>query len=111
MSDRQDPPLCPLVREGDSKVLCPAGLAVPVGAVLARRTLRSVAVLVIIGFLITAVNLLWTAHLMRDDNQGRCGTVVADATIPLPPPGSPGRDWDVAAEAIARQRSVQLGCH
>ena len=103
-------PLCPLVKEGGSGVICPAGLAVPIGTVLTRRTLRSVAILVILGLLMTAANLFWTAHEVQAADQARCGTVVADASIPLPPEGSPGRAWDAASEAIARGRAAQLGC-
>ena len=107
MTDKEAP-MCPLVKEGGGSVVCPAGLAVPIGTVLARRTLRSVAILVITGFLITCANLLWTAHVVQADDRARCGTVVADASIPLS--AGPSRQWEAAFEATARQRARQLGC-
>ena len=55
---------CDLIKEGDG-LTCPAGLPVPRGTVLTRRTLRSVAILVLIGLLVTGANLLWTAHAVR----------------------------------------------
>jgi hypothetical protein len=104
-----NPCACRLVKEGDGAT-CPAGLAVPHGTVTTRRTLRSVAILVILGLLVTGANLLYTAHAVQDGNQDRCSTVVADATIPLPPAGSPGRQWEAAFEANSRDRARQLGC-
>ena len=52
---------CDLIKEGPA-LTCPAGLPVPRGTVLTRRTLRSVAVLVLLGLLVTGANLLYTAH-------------------------------------------------
>ena len=98
---------CDLIKEGPD-LTCPAGLPVPRGTVLARRTLRSVAVLVLLGLLVTGANLLWTAHVVNADNQQRCTSVLADATIPLP--GGPSRAWAARFEAVQRARARQLGC-
>ena len=100
---------CDLIKEG-SGLTCPAGLPVPRGTALTRSALRSVAVLVLIGLLVTGANLLWTAHVVRTDNGNRCGTVVADATIPLTGVSDPARKWEARFEAIARARARQLGC-
>ena len=56
---------CDLIKDGGSGTTCPAGLPVPRGTVLSRRTLRSVAILVLLGLLVTGANLLWTAHAVR----------------------------------------------
>ena len=106
VNDRE-PAVCPLVKEG-SATACPAGLAVPRGTMITRRALRSVAILVLLGLLVTGANLLFTAHLVREDNQQRCSTVVADATIPLP--SGPSRAWEARFEAIQAARARQLGC-
>lgn len=76
----------------------------------ARRALRSVAALLLLGLLVGGANLLWTAHLVREDGQQRCGAVEAGATIPLPPPGNPSRAWEARFEAIQQARARQLGC-
>ena len=80
-----------------------AGLSVPVR--------RALVFLFMLNVLMAGANMLWTAHVVQSGDQARCSSVVADATIPLPPAGSPGRDWDAAFEAITRQRAAQLGCH
>ena len=56
--------------------------------------------------------MLWTAHVVQGNNQTRCASVEADATIPLPHPvaGNPSREWEAAFEAIQRARAKQLGC-
>lgn len=100
---------CDLVKEGPG-LTCPAGLPVPRGTVLTRTTLRSVAVLVVLGLLVTGANLLWTAHVVQSSDRQRCASVLADATIPLPQAASPSREWEAAFEANARQRARQLGC-
>jgi hypothetical protein len=101
---------CDLI--GESGTTCPAGLPVPRGVVLTRRTLRSFAILAIIGLLMTGANMLWTAREVRVNNQRACSAVVADATIPLPHPvqGNPARLWESRFEANARARARQLGC-
>lgn len=98
---------CDLVKEG-SGLTCPAGLAVPRGTVLTRSALRSVAALVLLGLMVTGVNLLWTAHLVRQDSRQRCGTVVASATIPLS--SGPSRAWEARFERVQQARARQLGC-
>ena len=92
--------------------MCPAGLAVPKGTVLVRSTLRSIAVLAILGFIITGINLMWTAHEVRIVNESRCSVLASYATIPLPHPvvGNPSIEWEAAFEHIARQRAKDLGC-
>ena len=100
---------CDLVKEGPA-LTCPAGLPVPRGTVLTRHALRSVAALVILALLVTGANLLWTAHVVNADNQQRCASVLADATIPLPAAGDPSRAWDARFEANAQARARQLGC-
>ena len=69
MTDLPDPASkpthdCDLIKEGGG-LTCPAGLPVPRGTVLTRRALRSVAILVVLGLLVTGANLLWTAHEVR----------------------------------------------
>ena len=98
---------CDLIKEG-SGLTCPAGLPVPRGTVLTRRTLRSVAALVLLGLLVAGANLLWTAHLVRAGDRQRCASIVADATIPLP--AGPSRAWEARFEAIQAARARQLGC-
>ena len=98
---------CDLVKEGPA-LTCPAGLPVPRGTVLTRHALRSVAALVILALLVTGANLLWTAHVVNADNQQRCASVLADASIPLP--GGPSRAWAARFEAFQRARARQLGC-
>ena len=106
VNDRE-PAVCPLVKEG-SAVTCPAGLTVPRGTMLTRHALRSVAALLLLGLLVTAANLLFTAHLVQEDNRQRCGSITANATIPLPP--GPSRAWAARFEAIQQARARQLGC-
>ena len=77
-----------------------AGLSVPVR--------RALVFLFVLNVGLAASNLLWTAHEVQAGNRSRCSTVVADATIPLPP--GPAREWEAAFEAIARQRAQQLHC-
>ena len=103
------PCACRLVKEGDGGT-CPAGLPVPHGTVTTRRTLRSVAILVLLGLLITGANLLYTAHAVQAGNQDRCASILADATIPLPAASSPARGWEAAFEANSRDRARDLGC-
>ncbi len=98
---------CDLIREGDG-LTCPAGLPVPRGTVLTRKALRSVATLVLLALLVTAANLLWTWHVVNAGDQQRCGSVLADATIPLPQ--GPARAWAARFEAIQQARARQLGC-
>ncbi len=107
MPARKPTHACDLVKEGPG-LTCPAGLDVPRGTVLTRKVLRSVGFLVVLALLVTGANLLWTAHLVREDNQQKCASVVADATIPLP--AGPSRTWDARFEAIQKARARQLGC-
>jgi hypothetical protein len=102
---------CDLIKEGDS-LTCPAGLPVPRGTVLTRSALRSIAILVLLGLLVTAANLLWTAHVVNADNQQRCGALIAVTKLPVPHPiaGNPSREWAAAFEAINAQRARELGC-
>ena len=113
MTDLPDPAYkpthsCDLIKEGPG-LTCPAGLPVPRGTVLTRHALRSGAILIVLTLLVTAANLLWTAHLVNAGNQSRCAAAVADATIPIPAAG-PGRQWETAFEAVARERARHLGC-
>ena len=77
---------------------------------LSRPVRRALVYLFVLSVGLALANLLWTAHVVQAGNQSRCGAVVADATIPLPPQGDPARAWAAAFEAIARQRATQLGC-
>ena len=79
-----------------------AGLSVPVR--------RALVFLFVLNVGLAASNLLWTAHEVQAGNRSRCSTVVADATISLPPAPGPAREWEAAFEAIARQRAQQLHC-
>ena len=77
---------------------------------LSRSVRRALVFLFALNVLLAGANLLWTAHEVQAGNGSRCGTVVADATIPLPPASGPAREWEAAFEAIARQRAQQLHC-
>ena len=79
----------------------------------ARSATYSVVVLVVTGFLITAANLLFTAHAIQANNRDRCASIVRLAHIPIPRPvaGNPSREFAAALETIYRQRARQLGCH
>ena len=116
---------CDLIKEGDD-LTCPAGLPVPRGTVLARRTLRSVAVLVLLALLVTGANLLWTAHEVRSfqssqqqlnaagRRQGalieqRLCTTLGRLTALKPPPGSPQRNPSRAFEQELHATLDELG--
>ena len=76
---------------------------------LSRPVRRALVFLFTLSVALAAANMLWTAYLVREANQARCASVVADATIPLPK-GVTAREWDAAFEAIARERARQLHC-
>lgn len=119
-----DQPLCPLVKEGGDVLVCPAGLAVPLGTVLARRTLRSVAALVVVAILLTGVNLLWTAHEVRSSHaaqqqQGQlveqklCSTLRNLAALSPPagsPQANPSRAFEQELHATLDELGPDLGC-
>ena len=75
---------------------------------LSRPVRRALVFLFTLSVAMAAANMLWTAYLVREANQARCASVVADATIPLPHDAA--REWDAAFEAIARQRARELHC-
>ena len=79
---------------------------------LSRPVRRALVVVFVLNLGLAGANLLWTEHEVMGNSQQRCSSVLADATIPLPHPaaGNPGREWDAAFEANARQRARQLGC-
>ena len=77
---------------------------------LSHSVRRAVVFLFALNVLLAAANILWTAHEVQVNNQARCSTVVADATIPLPAAGNPARLWESRFEANARHRARQLGC-
>ena len=77
---------------------------------LSHSVRRALVFLFVFNVVLAAANILWTAHVVQSGNQARCSTVVADATIPLPPAGNPARFWESRFEANARQRARQLGC-
>ena len=135
MTDLPDPApkpthACDLVKEGPG-LTCPAGLPVPRGTVLARRTLRSVAVLVLLALLVTGINLLWTAHEVRafsssqqqqstaQQQQGQaiekklCTTLGRLAAL-KPPAGAPAKNPSRAFEddmhATLSQLGPDIGC-
>ena len=121
---------CDLIKEGPD-LTCPAGLPVPRGTVLARGTLRSVAVLVLLGLLVTGANLLWTAHAVNSyrtaqqqaaasqQRQGAeieaklCQTLGRLAAL-KPPPGNPAanpsRAYEDRLHATLDQLGPDLGC-
>ena len=109
----EQPPDCPLVSEGDGRT-CPAGLAVPRGAVTTRRTMRSVAVLVLLGFLLTGANLLFTAHYVSSDDRKWCATMTLLTAHPVPKPADPASNpsraqtWRFYETFVTLKRS--LGC-
>ena len=121
---------CDLVKESDGPT-CPAGLPVPRGTVLTRRTLRSVAILVVLGLLVTGVNLLWTAHAVNSfrvsqrqeqvaqRRQGllverRLCTTLGRLAALTPPPGdpasNPSRAYLQAQHDTLAQLGTDLGC-
>lgn len=73
---------------------------------------RAVLFLFALNVLLAGANMLWTAHAVNANDQARCSSVLADATIPLPHPvaGNQAREWEAAFEANARHRARQLGC-
>lgn len=77
---------------------------------LSHSVRRALVYLFALNVLLAIANILWTAHEVQVNNQARCSSVVADATIPLPPPGNPARLWESQFEANARHRARQLGC-
>ena len=83
-----DKPLCSLAGEDGGRT-CPAGLPVPRGTIMTRRTLRSVAVLVLLGFLLTGANLLFTAHYVSTDDRKWCATMTLLTARPVPKPPDP----------------------
>ena len=129
MTDLPDPAshrpthACDLVKEGPS-LTCPAGLPVPRGTVLARRTLRSVAILVLLALLVAGVNVLWTAHAVRSfqSSQQRQGELVEQKlcttldrlTALKPPPGpakaNPSRAYEQEMHATLDELGPDLGC-
>lgn len=70
---------------------------------------RALVFLFVLNVALAGANLLWTAHEVRAANQARCGSVVADATIPLAATGA-ARTWEARFETVARQRARQLAC-
>lgn len=124
MTDLPNPvPACDLIKEGGGDT-CPAGLPVPRGTVLTRRTLRSVAILVIIGFLVTSANLLFTAHEVAASHaaQQRQGQVIEQKLCTtfgklaalMPPAGNPrvnpSRAYLQDEHATLVQLGADLGC-
>jgi hypothetical protein len=77
---------------------------------LSRPVRRALVFLFTLNVVLAGANMVWTAHVVQGSNRDRCASVVADATIPLPPAGSPLRAWEAAFEANSRQRARQLGC-
>lgn len=58
------------------------------------------------------LSILFTVHYVSANDQQRCSSLLADASIPLPHPiaGNPSREWEAAFEANAALRARQLGC-
>ena len=121
---------CDLVKEGPA-LTCPAGLPVPRGTGLTRRTLRSVAVLVLLGLLVTGANLLWTAHAVSSyktsqqqaaASQQRQGALIEERLCTTlgrlaalkPPAGSPktnpSRAFEQELHATLDELGPDLGC-
>ena len=73
---------------------------------------RSVVFLVLLTLFASGVNLFWTAHLVNSDRHGKCGTVLAIASLPVPSrditPGAHRFDQSLT-EAFA-DRARELGC-
>jgi hypothetical protein len=131
VTDLPDPThACDLVKEGPA-LTCPAGLPVPRGTVLTRRTLRSVAALVLLGLLVTGANLLWTAHAVNSfrasqraqtaaqQRQGQAierklcttlGRLVALKPPPGDPSKNPSRAFDDELHATLAQLGPDIGC-
>ena len=77
-----------------------------------RKWARAAAILVALFVVMTAVNLLFTAQMIRSNTQVRCTSLMAEATIPLPQPvtGNPSREWEAHFEALQTARARHLGC-
>lgn len=73
---------------------------------------RSAAILAALFVAVTVVNLVFTAQMIRSNNQVRCASIQAEASIPLPQPvaGNPSRVWEAQFEALMAARARQLGC-
>jgi len=121
---------CDLIKEGPG-LTCPAGLPVPRGTVLTRRALRSVAILVLLGLLVTGANLLWTAHAVNSyrasqqqaaASQRRQGVLIEQKLCQTlgrlaalkPPPGNPAanpsRSFEDNLHATLAQLGPDIGC-
>lgn len=126
---RRHEPLCAV--PGGEGTTCPAGLPVPRGSVLTWGILRSVAVLALLGLLLTGANLWWTAREVHvaQAAQAReqataqragqaveaklCRTLGRLAAL-QPPPGSatanPSRGYEQALHATLAELGPDIGC-
>jgi hypothetical protein len=79
---------------------------------LSRPVRQALVYMFALAILLVAANFLWTGLAINANNQQRCSSLVADASIPVPQPvkGNPSRLWEARFEAIARHRAEQLHC-
>lgn len=79
---------------------------------MGRRPRRAVVYLFLLNSALIVAGFLWLGHTVTVNAQQRCGSILADARIPLPHPiaGNPSREWEAAFEAIEQHRAAQLGC-
>lgn len=79
---------------------------------LSRARARSAGILTVLILAVTGGNMVYTAHEVRVNAQQRCSSLLADASIKMPPaqPGDNARTWEASFEAIAAARWRQLGC-
>jgi hypothetical protein len=80
---------------------------------MSRGVRRAVVFLFALNAVIGAGNLMWTSHAVSANDGQRCTSLLADASIPLPPDATaknPSREWERDFENIARARADRLGC-
>lgn len=79
-----------------------------------RSTMYSVTVLVVMGFLVTAANLLFTAHYVSQNNHTWCQTLnlLTEHKVPRPadPAADPSRERAYQFYAVFAQQRHRLGC-
>lgn len=99
-------PLCHVVREG-AGTECAAGLPVPRGSVLTRTVLRSLAVLAVLGLVVTSAALILFARSLAGIRGDFCAWTRNHYQASLTLPQVPGR---VRAEQSDIALLRQLGC-
>ena len=73
---------------------------------------RAIVFLVLLTLCASAVNLLWTAYVVRQNNHAKCGVVETIASLPVPSGDitTGARQFDLQLEAAFAERGRELGC-